>query len=85
MLTLIDNNPATTFGQRIRLSRLKKGLSQQALAEAISRFADQKKVARTTVTQWETNATKEIEAANLLKVAKILEVNPEWLRFGENI
>lgn len=71
-----------TTGQRIREARLAVGLSQQALAHAISRFGDGRAVSRTTITQWETGNTRGIEAANLLKAAKALDVMPEWLQFG---
>jgi len=71
-----------TPGQRIKKARIDAGLSQQLLAEAISRFGDGKALSRTAIAQWESGATKEIEAANLLKTAKVLKVTPEWLQFG---
>jgi SOS-response transcriptional repressor LexA len=71
-----------TPGQRIRSARLAIGMSQQALAEAIRLFGDGRPVSRTTITQWETGSTRGIEAANLLKAAKALNVTPEWLQFG---
>lgn len=69
-------------GQRIKEARLAIGLSQHALAKAISQFGDGRSVSRTTITQWETGSTRGIEAANLLKAAKALDVTPEWLQFG---
>jgi SOS-response transcriptional repressor LexA len=71
-----------TPGQRIKSVRLSIGMSQQALAKAISEFGDRRSVSRTTITQWETGSTRGIEAANLLKAAKALDVMPEWLQFG---
>lgn len=71
-----------TPGQRIKKARIAAGLSQQVLADAISQFGDGKAISRTAIAQWESGATKEIEAANLLKAAKILNVSPEWLQFG---
>lgn len=71
-----------TFGHRIKIVRSAIGLSQQELAEAISNFVDRKKVTRTAVTQWELGMVQEIESGNLLKMAKVLNVSPEWLRYG---
>lgn len=71
-----------TFGQRIRTARLAAGLSQEELAYAISNYGDGRTISRTAIVQWESGATKEVEAGNLLKAAKILNINPEWLQFG---
>lgn len=71
-----------TPGKRIKIARVASGYSQQLLANAISNYGDGKKVSRTAIAQWESGVTKEIEAANLLKAAKILNVTPEWLQFG---
>lgn len=71
-----------TPGQRIKSARIAIGMSQNALAKAISLFGDGRSVSRTTVTQWETGSTRGIEAANLLKAAKALNVSAEWLQFG---
>lgn len=71
-----------TFGQRIKRARLEAGLSQEALAEAMSSLDDKRKISRTAITQWESSKTKGIEAANLLKATKVLNVTPEWLQFG---
>lgn len=73
------------FGKRIKEVRLKLGYSQEELCNRL-RFAypevDINTVKRTAIVQWESGATKEIEGANLLKVAKVLGVSPVWLRFG---
>ncbi len=71
-----------TIGYRIKKARLTASFSQGKLANAISNFGDGKRLSRTAIAQWESGATKEIGAANLLKAAKILSVNPEWLQFG---
>jgi len=71
-----------TLGQRIKKARQIAGLSQQALAQAIGQFGDGRSVSRTAVVQWESDNIKGIEAANLLKAAKALNVTPEWLQFG---
>ncbi len=72
----------SNFAQRIKQARLAAGLSQEALAEAISQLFDKKKISRTAITQWESNKTAGIEAANLLKATKVLNVMPDWLQFG---
>jgi len=70
------------FGDRIKKARLLAGLSQEGLANAISQLFDKKKISRTAITQWESNKTNGIEASNLLKATKVLNVNPDWLLFG---
>jgi len=40
-----------TFAQRMKTSHLAAGLSQQALADKISKFIDRKKAIRTVVAQ----------------------------------
>jgi transcriptional regulator with XRE-family HTH domain len=72
-----------TFGHRIKQARLEAGLSQEALAEAMSLLMDKKKISRTAITQWESSKTKGIGAANLLKATAVLNVMPEWLQFGD--
>ncbi len=47
-------------------------MTQQQLADAVG-------VSRPAVTQWETGETKTLEGENLLRVAKALDVSPEWL------
>jgi SOS-response transcriptional repressor LexA len=74
-----------TLGKRIKKARLIAGLNQQALADAISQFGDGRTVSRTAVVQWESETTRGIEAANLLKAAKVLNVAPEWLQFGTGL
>jgi SOS-response transcriptional repressor LexA len=72
----------STLGERMKKARLEARLSQEALADAISRLIDNKKISRTAVTQWESSKTKGIEASNLLKATKVLNVTPDWLQFG---
>jgi transcriptional regulator with XRE-family HTH domain len=71
-----------TLAQRIKTARLAAGLSQQALANEINKFIDRKNISRTAIAQWETGIAQEIESGNLLKTAKVLNVSPEWLRYG---
>lgn len=71
-----------TFGKRIKLARKKAKLTQEELATLISNMLDNKKISRTSITQWESGKTKEVEGSNLIKAAKVLNVTPEWLVFG---
>jgi SOS-response transcriptional repressor LexA len=71
-----------TFAERIKKARCEARLSQHALAEAMSQIVDKKIISRSAVAQWESSKTNGIEAANLLKAAKILNVTPHWLQFG---
>ncbi len=71
-----------TFADRIKKARTESGLSQDELAHAMSQLADKKIISRSAVAQWESNKTYGIEAANLLKAAKVLNVTPDWLQFG---
>lgn len=72
----------STFGQRIKKARLEAGLSQEALAEAMSPLSDTKKISRTTITQWESSTTSGVEAANLLHATKVLNITLDWPQFG---
>ncbi len=74
-----------TFAKRIKSARLMANLSQEKLARAISNFENNQTITRTAIAQWESGATKELTATNLLKVARVLKTNPEWLCFGTGI
>src|SRR5689334_14840262 len=71
-----------TPGKRIKKARAEAGLSQQELALALGKYGDGRTVSRTTIAQWESDSTRGIEAANLLKAARALDVTAEWLQFG---
>jgi phage repressor protein C with HTH and peptisase S24 domain len=71
-----------TPGKRIKKLRIAVGLTQEGLANALGQFGDRRKVSRTTIAQWESDSTRGIEAANLIKTARVLNVSPEWLQFG---
>ncbi|CAK0768915.1 HTH-type transcriptional regulator, cell division transcriptional repressor [Gammaproteobacteria bacterium] len=60
------------IGEKIRQRRVELGLSQTALAKKIG-------IKGAAVSLWETGGTKTLKGDNLLKVAKALEVSPEWL------
>lgn len=70
-----------TTSARIKQVRIEAGLSQQALADGINALGE-RKISRVAVTQWETKPNIQIEAANLIRAAKVLNVTPEWLQFG---
>jgi SOS-response transcriptional repressor LexA len=71
------------FAKRIKKARIEAGLSQDALAKAISELFDKKKISRTAITQWESSKTNSVEAGHLLKATKVLNVTPDWLQFGD--
>ena len=65
-----------TLGERIKLARLKAGVTKSALAAA----AD---VSPSAVTQWENGDTKTLRSASVLAAAKALNVDYEWLATGK--
>lgn len=65
-----------TFGERLTQARNAKNLKRNTLAELAA-------VSAPTVTDWEGGMIKEIGARNLLAVARVLGVSPEWLLLGE--
>lgn len=81
-IVLDVDEPLKTVGERLKFSRLRAGLTQDALAKAIGKYGRQWPVARTSVLQWENGKVKNMEAANLLRAAKVLSVSPNWLVFG---
>lgn len=58
-------------GMRIKLARVRKGLSQAALAERL-------KVSQATVALWESGSTFP-KASNLVELAELLEIPVELL------
>ncbi len=66
----------STFGDRIRELRKKKGLSIQELAALV-------KVSENTILRWEKGKVTPRSRTVLEKLSEILEVNPEWLLTGE--
>src|SRR5690606_1994688 len=63
-------------GERIRVARVKAGLTQGELAARIG--TDQ-----STVSEWENNDRPRIRRANLLALGRELDCTPEWLERGE--
>ena len=62
------------IGARIRAARREKGLTQEALADAVG-------VSRSAVAQWETDRAGQV-TGNLTRVATALGTNVEWLMHG---
>jgi transcriptional regulator with XRE-family HTH domain len=68
-----EPNPA---GARIRIARQDRGLTQDELATRVG-------VSRSAVAQWETGRTGQV-TANLSRIATALDVNVEYLMFGDD-
>jgi transcriptional regulator with XRE-family HTH domain len=64
-----------TVGERLRMARVARGLSQRAIAETCH-------VTRSAVSQWETNGTAP-DDAHIHAAAQRLRVSPLWLTRGE--
>lgn len=68
------DNPQT-MGQRIRAARQRDQTSQSDLADRIG-------VSASTVSQWESGKVRGLEPRALRAIARVLEVNEEWLSYG---
>jgi transcriptional regulator with XRE-family HTH domain len=64
------------IGTRIRATRRDRGLTQDELADRVG-------VSRSAVAQWETGRTGQV-TGNLSRIAGVLEVNVEYLMFGDD-
>jgi transcriptional regulator with XRE-family HTH domain len=64
------------IGERIRLARQARGLTQEQLAEAVG-------VTRSAVAQWETGRAGQV-TGNLSRIAAVLAVGVEHLMFGDD-
>jgi len=69
-------NVLHNIGSRIRDARLDRGLTQDQLAARVG-------VSRSAVAQWETGRTGQV-TGNLSRIARALEVNVEYLIYGED-
>lgn len=65
-----------TIGQRIKRAREGAGLGKAEMARLLGRSPS-------VVTQWESESTKALKAENLIGVARLTGVRPEWLESGE--
>jgi transcriptional regulator with XRE-family HTH domain len=66
-----------SFAKRLKESRLKAGLTQEELAQAIG-------VTNRTVSAWETGRAADVLAENLFAAADKMKVDPRWLATGVN-
>jgi transcriptional regulator with XRE-family HTH domain len=64
------------IGLHIRAARHERGLTQDELAERVG-------VSRSAVAQWETGRTGQV-TGNLSRIAGALEVNVEYLMYGDD-
>lgn len=64
------------WGQRIREARMHEAMS-------MSEFARRIDVAAPSVHAWESGKANTISAHNLFKVARLLNVSPSWLLYGD--
>jgi transcriptional regulator with XRE-family HTH domain len=75
MSTSQDSTPHD-MGARIRAARRDRGLTQDELADRVG-------VSRSAVAQWETGRTGQV-TGNLSRIAGVLEVNVEYLMYGND-
>lgn len=66
----------STLADRIRSERKAKGLTQEALGKYVG-------VGKSSVSQWESGLTKNMDGTNMVMTAKALGVNPNWLATGQ--
>lgn len=66
----------STIGQRLRIARKKRGVTQPELAKKVG-------VTKSSVSQWETGLTKNMDSGNLLGICRSLKIRPEWLQYGK--
>jgi transcriptional regulator with XRE-family HTH domain len=66
-----------TMGERIRMLRLARGLSQQQLADRLG-------VTTGAVSQWESSSTENIKLRTFLELCEVLVVTPHYLVLGQS-
>lgn len=65
-----------TLGDRIKTERKAKRLTQEELGRLVG-------VGKSSVSQWESGLTKNMDGTNMILTAKALGVSPDWLATGE--
>jgi phage repressor protein C with HTH and peptisase S24 domain len=65
-----------TLADRIKSERKSKKLTQEMLGKAVG-------VGKSSVSQWESGLTKNMDGTNMIMAAKALGVNPNWLATGQ--
>lgn len=74
MLTVMST--PQDIGARIRAARRDRGMTQDELADRVG-------VSRSAVAQWETGRAGQV-TGNLSRIAGVLEVNVEYLMYGDD-
>lgn len=69
-----------TPGDRIRMLRQARGLTQLELAQRMA--AEGAAVTPESISQWERGETKNIRPANLIIACRVLETTPDYVWFG---
>jgi len=64
-----------SIGERIKAARERMGLSQAGLAYKVG-------VSQPTVAAWEKVGAHKVNRSNLLRLASVLNVDPQWISFG---
>lgn len=70
-----EANQAQTMGERIRILREQKDLTQDKLGELVG-------VSKSAVSQWECGETRNIKLETFLKLLEALEIDFAYLLFG---
>jgi transcriptional regulator with XRE-family HTH domain len=65
-----------TFGARVRYLRKLRGFSQGALAKLVG-------ISQPSISDLENDVSKEPSAPTLLRMAAVLQANPEWMLNGK--
>lgn len=66
-----------TIGDRIRILRVARGLTQEQLAKRSG-------VTKSAVSQWEDGSTKNLKLQTFMLVLEALQTDADYLIFGEN-
>ena len=74
--TMNAKHDVSTFAGRLEWAIERKKCNYSELARAMS-------VAPSVITQWRTGLTKSYEAVNIIKAARFLNVDVEWLVMGD--
>jgi len=79
-------NTMDDFRKRVKEARKNSGISQQQLADKMSNLLDNRTISRVSISLWESENVryKGVDAANLLKFCRVLNVDPYWIMFGLN-
>ena len=68
--------PEMNWNQRLTLARNTLGITKSAFSRLVG-------VSTATTADWESETIKSIDGRNLVKVAEVLKITPEWLMTGK--